>query len=109
MSNSTENAAITFQSLDPILHAQVRLAVMSLLMRMREAEFTLIRDKTRTTSGNLSVQLNKLKEAGYIHINKSFRNNYPQTICRISSKGVTAFEAYRDAIKLYLKTEISLP
>jgi Predicted transcriptional regulators len=91
-----------FKELDPILHSQLRLAVVSLLMSEKEAEFTFIRDKTNATAGNLSVQINKLKEAGYIEVIKQFRDNYPQTICRITPAGVAAFEEYVKNLQSYL-------
>ena len=91
-----------FKDLDPLLHSQLRLAVMSLLISVSEAEFTFIKEKTESTAGNLSVQLNKLKDAEYIEINKSFKNNYPQTICRITPKGIEAFENYVKDLKKYL-------
>ncbi|RYY23947.1 MAG: ArsR family transcriptional regulator, partial [Chitinophagaceae bacterium] len=72
-----------FKDLDPILHSQLRLAIMSLLISVKEAEFTFIKEKTNASAGNLSVQVNKLKEAGYIEVIKQFKDNYPQTICRI--------------------------
>jgi DNA-binding transcriptional ArsR family regulator len=73
-----------FKDLDPILHSQLRLAVISLLVSVKEAEFTFLREKTSSTAGNLSVQLQKLKDAGYIEITKQFKDNYPQTMCRIT-------------------------
>lgn len=91
-----------FKELDPILHSQLRLAVMSLLISVREAEFTFIREKTGATAGNLSVQINKLKEAGYIDVIKQFKDNYPQTICKITQKGVVAFEVYVQNLQSYL-------
>ncbi len=91
-----------FKDLDPILHAQLRLAVISLLISVKEAEFTFLKEKTNASAGNLSVQLNKLKEAGYIHILKQFKNNYPQTICTITPKGVDAFENYVKALQSYM-------
>lgn len=94
---------MALNDLDPLLHSQLRLAVMSLLLGLREAEFTYIKEETGATAGNLSVQLQKLKEAGYIEIEKSFRNNYPHTACRITSKGVSAFEQYVKAIQQYIK------
>ncbi|MDE3248471.1 MAG: transcriptional regulator, partial [Bacteroidota bacterium] len=78
-----------FKDLNPILHSQLRLAVVSLLISVKEAEFTFIKEKTNATAGNLSVQLNKLREAGYIEITKQFKDNYPQTICKISPAGIT--------------------
>lgn len=91
-----------FKELDPILHAQLRLMVVSLLISVREAEFTFIKEKTGATAGNLSVQLNKLREAGYVEIQKQFKNNYPQTICRITAVGIRAFEEYVQALQSYL-------
>lgn len=92
-----------FKDLDPILHSQLRLAVMSLLISVREAEFTFLKEKTNATAGNLSVQISKLKEAGYIEIIKQFNNNYPQTICKITQEGITAFENYVKALQTYMK------
>lgn len=91
-----------FKDLDPILHSQLRLAVMSLLISVQEAEFTFLKEKTNATAGNLSVQIQKLKDAGYIEVTKQFKDNYPQTICRVSGKGVEAFEKYVAALKTYL-------
>jgi hypothetical protein len=91
-----------FKELDPILHSQLRLAVTSLLISVKEAEFTFIKEKTNATAGNLSVQINKLKEAGYIDVIKQFKDNYPQTICKITSKGITAFEEYVKNLQTYL-------
>jgi DNA-binding transcriptional ArsR family regulator len=91
-----------FKDLDPILHSQLRLAVMSLLISVREAEFTFLRENTNATAGNLSVQIQKLKDAGYIEVIKQFKENYPQTICRITPAGVTAFEKYVRDLQTYL-------
>lgn len=91
-----------FKELDPILHSQLRLAVISLLISVKEAEFTFIREKTNATAGNLSVQLNKLKDAGYIDVTKQFKDNYPLTVCRISKKGIDAFEDYVKALQSYM-------
>lgn len=91
-----------FKELDPILHSQLRLAIVSLLISVKEAEFTFLKEKSNATAGNLSVQLIKLKEAGYIEISKQFKNNYPQTLCTITQKGVTAFEEYVKAIRSYI-------
>lgn len=91
-----------FKDLDPILHSQLRLAVMSLLVGVKEAEFTFIKEKTGSTAGNLSVQVQKLKEAGYIEVLKQFKDNYPQTICKLTSSGVVAFEKYVENLKSYL-------
>lgn len=91
-----------FKELDPILHSQLRLAVMSLLISVKEAEFTFLKEKTNSTAGNLSVQINKLKDAEYIEVTKQFKDNYPQTICRITKKGVDAFETYVKALQSYM-------
>lgn len=91
-----------FKDLDPILHSQLRLAVMSLLISVKEAEFTFLKEKTNATAGNLSVQINKLKEAGYIEITKQFNKNYPQTICKITPDGIGAFENYVKALRTYM-------
>ena len=92
-----------FKELDPILHSQLRLATVSLLISVKEAEFTFIKEKTNSTAGNLSVQLNKLKDAGYIEITKQFRDNYPLTLCRITPKGIDAFERYVKDLQQYLQ------
>jgi len=91
-----------FKDLNPILHSQLRLAVVSILISVKEAEFTYLREKTDATAGNLSVQINKLKEAGYIDVIKSFKDNYPQTVCKITPESVHAFEEYVRDPKSYL-------
>jgi DNA-binding transcriptional ArsR family regulator len=91
-----------FKDLDPILHSQLRLAVMSLLISVKEAEFTFIREKTNATAGNLSVQIQKLKDAEYIDVTKQFKDNYPQTICKITKRGIKAFEEYVTSLQSYL-------
>lgn len=91
-----------FKDLDPILHSQLRLAVVSILASVKEAEFTYLKEQTNSTAGNLSVQLQKIKEAGYIEIEKKFRDNYPQTICKITNAGVSAFELYVKNLKQYI-------
>ena len=91
-----------FKDLDPILHSQLRLAVISLLISVKEAEFTYLKEKTEATAGNLSVQIQKLKEAGYIDVAKQFKDNYPQTICKITAAGVKAFEQYVQDLQSYL-------
>ncbi len=91
-----------FKELDPILHSQLRLAVMSLLIAVKEADFTYIREKTNASAGNLSVQVQKLKDAGYIDVSKQFKDNYPLTTCKITLAGIEAFESYVQALKQYL-------
>lgn len=91
-----------FKDLDPVLHSQLRLAIMSLLISEQEAEFTQLKEKTNATAGNLSVQINKLRDAGYITVIKQFRENYPQTICKLTAVGKKAFENYVASIQSYL-------
>ena len=91
-----------FRELDPLLHSQLRLSIMSLLISLKSATFTFLLEKTGATRGNISVQLKKLEEAGYIEIDKSFHDNYPLTTCRITKKGIEAFEKYVDILKDYL-------
>jgi DNA-binding transcriptional ArsR family regulator len=94
-----------FKELDPVLHSQLRLAVISLLISVKEAEFTFLKEKTGATAGNLSVQIQKLREAGYIDIIKQFRENYPQTICKITTAGILAFDQYVKNLQSYLSTD----
>lgn len=91
-----------FKDLDPLLHSQLRLAVVSLLVGVKDAEFTYLKEQTRATAGNLSAQLQKLKDAGYIEITKSFKDNYPLTSCRITKAGLAAFEEYVNNLKKYI-------
>jgi DNA-binding MarR family transcriptional regulator len=76
---------------------------MSLLITVKEAEFTFLKEKTNATAGNLSVQINKLKEAGYIEVKKHFKDNYPQTLCSVTASGVVAFEKYVKDLQSYLQ------
>ena len=91
-----------FKPLDPLLHSELRLAVMSLLLSVKEADFSYLKEKTGASAGNLSVQLNKLAEGSYITIEKSFKGNYPQTICRITKPGIKAFQEYVTALRSYI-------
>jgi DNA-binding transcriptional ArsR family regulator len=92
-----------FKELDPVLHAPLRLAVVSLLVARGQGEFTMLKKETNATAGNLSVQLQKLKEAGYIDILKQFRDNYPLTVCLITPAGEAAFRSYVRNLQTYLK------
>jgi len=94
-----------FEALDPLLHSQLRLAVMSILISVAQADFVFLKEQTGATSGNLSTQIDKLKEAGYIEVNKLFRGKIPCTVCRITSKGVSAFESYTLALQSYLSSK----
>lgn len=91
------------KELDPLLHSQLRLGVMSILISTESAEFTFLKEKTNSTAGNLSVQLDKLSEAGYINVVKSFNGKKPLTTCNITKKGIKAFEDYVNSLKDYIK------
>lgn len=90
------------KELDPLLHSQLRLAVMSILMNVEDADFVFLKEKTESTAGNLSVQIDKLANAGYITVEKGFAGRKPRTVCRVSDKGRHAFEEYVDALKAYI-------
>lgn len=90
------------KELDPLLHSQLRLAVMSILMNLDEADFVYLKDKTTSTAGNLSVQLDKLSAAGYISIEKGFVGKKTRTVCRVTKKGRDAFEQYVEDLKSLL-------
>lgn len=90
------------KELNPLLHSQLRLAVISILMNVEEADFVYLKEKTESTAGNLSVQLDKLSNAGYISVEKGMSGNRPRTICAITDEGRNAFEEYVEALKTYL-------
>jgi DNA-binding MarR family transcriptional regulator len=92
-----------FKDLDPLLHSQLRLAVMSLLLSVEEADFVFLKEQTGATAGNLSVQIDKLSEAGYIKVQKTFQGKMPRTVCKITPKGVNAFDAYVKNLRGYIK------
>ena len=92
-----------FPKLDPILHSELRLAVMSLLAGVDSADFTYLKKQTGATSGNLSVQIDKLASAGYIAVEKGFKGKVPCTTCKITPAGLKAFNDYVEALKEYLK------
>lgn len=91
-----------FKELNPLLHSELRLGVMSLLISVEEADFVYIRQQTKATAGNLSVQIDKLNQAGYVEVTKTFKGKMPCTICKITPKGVEAFEEYVEALKSYI-------
>ncbi len=94
---------MAFKDLDPLLHSQLRLAVMSLLLGLESAEFVYIKEKTNATAGNLSVQLDKLEKANYITIKKAFKGKKPVTTCSITETGIAAFENYVNTLQQYIK------
>ena len=92
-----------FKELNPLLHSQLRLAIMSILISAEEADFVFIKEKCGATAGNLSVSLEKLSEAGYITINKFIAGKRPRTVCKITKEGAKAFEEYVRALQDYIK------
>jgi DNA-binding MarR family transcriptional regulator len=91
-----------YKELDPILHSQLRLSIVSILMTVEEAEFTFIKESTGAAAGNISIQIKKLQEAGYVKVEKTFKNNYPNTNVSITNKGIKAFEEYVNDLKKYI-------
>ena len=94
-----------FKPLDPLLHSELRLAVMSLLIGTESAEFPFIKEQTGATAGNLSVQLDKLQQAGYIEVTKGFKGKVPQTVCTITERGRDAFASYVEALRSYISAD----
>ena len=93
-----------FPKLDPLLHSELRLAVMSILAGVDEADFSFIKKQTGATSGNLSVQIDKLSAAGYINVEKGFKGKMPRTVCKLTPSGRDAFDQYVQALKEYLSS-----
>ncbi|MBR6815290.1 MAG: transcriptional regulator [Alistipes sp.] len=91
-----------FKELNPLLHSELRLAVMSILLSVESADFVYLKELTGATAGNLSVQIDKLQKAGYISVEKGFKGKMPRTTCSITQEGVAAFEEYVEAIKSYI-------
>lgn len=91
-----------YEDLDPLLHSQLRLAIISMLVVSEKVEFTHIKEETKAAAGNISIQIKKLQEAGYIDVEKTFKNNYPKTLLSITDKGVKAFETYVNNLKKYI-------
>jgi DNA-binding MarR family transcriptional regulator len=90
------------KELDPLLHSQLRLAVMSVLMNVEEADFVYLKEKTESTAGNLSIQLEKLSNAGYISLTKGFEGKRSRTVCRVTDAGKNAFDEYVETLRTYL-------
>jgi len=93
---------MAYDDLNPLLHSQLRLAIMSLLISVEEADYNFIKKETEASAGNISVQMSKLEEAGYIEITKSFKNNKPNTSYSITQEGIEAFEEYVNTLQQYL-------
>ena len=94
-----------FKDLDPILHSQLRLSIVSILMTVDEANFSFLKESTKAAAGNVSIQIKKLLEAGYINVEKTFKDNYPNTTVSITSKGIEAFETYVNDLKKYINPQ----
>lgn len=94
-----------FEQLNPLLHQQLRLGIISILLSVEEADFVYLQEKTKATSGNLSVQIDRLNEAGYIEVNKYIEGRRPRTVCKITPEGIEAFEEYLSALDGYLNWE----
>ena len=94
-----------FKELNPLLHSELRLGIMSILISVEEADFLFIKEKTGATVGNISVQLEKLSAAGYIQVEKGFLGKRTRTVCKITPEGTAAFAEYVEAIKTYLGKE----
>jgi DNA-binding MarR family transcriptional regulator len=90
------------KELDPLLHSQLRLAIVSILMSVDEADFVYLREKTNATAGNLSVQIDKLTSAGYIEANRILNGKKTRTLCKMTDIGRNAFEEYIETLKTYL-------
>lgn len=90
------------KELNPLLHSQLRLALMSILMTVDDADFVYLQEQTKSTAGNLSVQLDKLSTAGYIEISKGFIGKKTRTVCCITAAGRLAFEQYVEALREYI-------
>lgn len=91
-----------FKELNPLLHSELRLAIMSILISVESADFVYLREQTGATAGNLSVQIDKLQQAGYISVEKGFNGKKPRTTCAITEQGIAAFEEYVDALRSYI-------
>ena len=90
------------KGLDPLLHSQLRLAIVSLLLSVEEADFSYLKEHTEATSGNLSIQIDKLSAAGYIEVRKEIVGKKPRTSCRLTERGREALAEYVAALKEYL-------
>lgn len=91
-----------FKELNPLLHSELRLAVMSILIGVESSDFVFLREQTGATAGNLSVQIDKLSKAEYIDVKKMFRGKMPCTVCRITDTGREAFAEYVAALQSYI-------
>ncbi|MGK9370074.1 winged helix-turn-helix domain-containing protein [Melioribacter sp. Ez-97] len=88
-----------YQKLDEVIHSRIRLAIMSVLIGLEEAEFNFLKEKVKATDGNLSVHLRKLEDSGYISSKKEFIDRKPKTTYKLTAKGKKAFEAYIEQLE----------
>lgn len=96
------------KELNPVIHSQLRLSILSILMSVEEADFMYIKQKTGATIGNLSVQITKLEDTGYISVEKTFQEKRPRTVCRMTDAGREAFFEYVQALKTYVAPYIEI-
>lgn len=92
-----------YQQLDDIIHSRIRLAILSVLIAVDEADFVFLREKVGATDGNLSTHLRKLEEAEYVAVQKQFVEKKPQTSYQLTAKGRAAFEAYVNRLEAMIK------
>lgn len=92
-----------YNDLDPLIHSQLRLAIISILVASEKVEFTFLKEETKAAAGNISIQIKKLQDAGYVMVEKTFKNNYPNTMISITKKGIEAFEIYVNNLNKYIK------
>ena len=97
---------LNFPKLNTVIHSPIRLAIMNILQGGKEADFIFLKERTNSTVGNLSIQIGKLKKEGYLQVTKQFKDNYPQTICTITPKGIDAFTEYVKTMQVYLTQHI---
>ena len=91
--------------LDPIIHAPVRLAILSILINVDKAEFNYLKEMTATSDGNLSTHLNKLEANNLVQIEKTYKGKKPQTLCSITDSGRTAFQQYVEQMEKFIRNQ----
>jgi DNA-binding transcriptional ArsR family regulator len=89
---------------DPLIHQQSRLSIMAVLAGCESADFTYLSKVTGLNKGTLSKHLTKLRDAGYIDIEKTFKGNYPLTLAKLTLTGRRAFNDYRRQYKTFSRT-----
>jgi len=91
-----------YKDLDPLIHSQLRLAIISILVASEKVEFTFLKEETKAAAGNISIQIKKLLDAEYVKVEKTFKNNYPNTMISITPKGIEAFQSYVKNLNKYI-------